>query len=123
MRLTFLDVATLCSFPVLLSIGQLLFKKTAGLAAGASLVAAIPVYIRDPLFYAALTLYGVATLLWLWILSRYSLAVAYPFAALALVFVSFGEILFFGGRTPAGFWLGLALVIVGLALIARANVA
>jgi undecaprenyl phosphate-alpha-L-ara4N flippase subunit ArnE len=80
------------------------------------------VFFRQPSFYAAMAAYAGATVLWLWLLSRYSLAQAYPFTALAFLLVPLVETLFFGVRANRLYWAGLALIVVGAALVGRAQV-
>jgi drug/metabolite transporter (DMT)-like permease len=122
MSLTLRDVACLTAFPCVMTLAQFLFKATAGNAAGRGLKAALPVFFRQPSFYAAMAAYAGATVLWLWLLSRYSLAQAYPFTALAFLLVPLVETLFFGVRANRLYWAGLALIVVGAALVGRAQV-
>jgi len=121
MSLSLTDVCSLTAFPCVMAGAQLLFKLTASRAPGRSLAAALPVYVREPSFYAALTAYGGATVLWLWILGRYSLALAYPFTALAFLLVPLLETVFFGVRASAVYWIGLALIIAGAIAVAHAQ--
>jgi undecaprenyl phosphate-alpha-L-ara4N flippase subunit ArnE len=105
-----------------MTLAQLLFKATAGSAPGRSLRAALPVFFRQPSFYAAMATYAGATVLWLWLLTKYSLAQAYPFTALAFLLVPLVETLFFRVRASRMYWVGLALIIIGAAIVGRARV-
>jgi len=122
MSLALRDIAWLTAFPCVMTVAQFLFKRTAGHAAGRGLLAAWPVFFRQPSFYAALAAYAAATVLWLWLLARYSLAQAYPFTALAFLFVPLFETLFFGVRTSRLYWVGLALIVIGAVIVGRAQV-
>jgi len=122
MHLSWKDIGYLTAFPCLMAAAQLLFKVTANRAKGKPLAAAAPYYFRQPAFYGALLIYGAATLLWLWLLSRYSLALAYPFTAIAFLIIPLLESLFFGVRTNAPYWIGLALIVAGALLVARFQV-
>ena len=75
-----------------------------------------------PALYAALAAYLAATVLWLWLLTRYSLAQAYPFTALAFLLVPLVETLVFRVRASRLYWLGLALIVIGAVLVGRAQV-
>jgi drug/metabolite transporter (DMT)-like permease len=108
MSLTLRDVACLTAFPCVMTLAQFLFKATAGNAAGRGLKAALPVFFRQPSFYAAMAAYAGAT--------------AYPFTALAFLLVPLVETLFFGVRANRLYWAGLALIVVGAALVGRAQV-
>jgi len=121
MRLKFLDITYLIAFPVFIAAGQMLFKATASHATGKPLPTALGIFITQPVFYGALCIYGVGTLFWLWLLSRYSLALAYPFAAIALIAVPLMETLFFGVRTNLQYWVGLMMIVVGIIVVTRAQ--
>jgi len=122
MRLSWRDVTTLTAFPCFIALGQVLFKLTAAHAIGKSAGAALGSVIAQPVFYGALAVYALGTLMWLWILSRYSLTIAYPFAAIALVAVPLLEVLFFGVHTTAPYWIGLALVVCGVLLVTHSRI-
>jgi drug/metabolite transporter (DMT)-like permease len=119
MKLYWKDIAILTSFPLLMSVGQLLFKQAARKASGVPWLESFAVYLTLPVFYVAIVLYGFATVLWLWILSRYSLALAYPFGVFAIALVPFLESWLFHNALSTGYWLGLSLIIVGALVIVR----
>jgi drug/metabolite transporter (DMT)-like permease len=113
------NLFALTVFTVSLSIGQLLFKQ-AGLAMQARSVAeGFALVLRLPSFYAALTLYGLATLLWVWILSRVPLALAYPWVAAGVVIVPLLSWWVYGERVNLTFWFGAALIVVGILITQR----
>lgn len=111
------DVMWLLSFPALMSFGQLLFRYSAMHIAGKPFHDMVATLFIMPVFYVAVTLYGMCTLLWVWLLGRYPLAIAYPFAALAVVFVPLLDTLVFKQQLTGMYWLGLAVVIGGAILI------
>jgi len=119
MNLKIIDILVLGSFPLLMSIGQLLFRICSSKTAGVHLSDFPFLLLRNPLFYFAIGLYGFATVIWLWLLSRYSLATAYPFAALAVAMVPILEVIFFRTHLSAGYWIGLVLIISGLIIIVK----
>lgn len=65
-----------------------------------------------------LVCYGVGTVLWIFSLSRTRLTVVYPFTALTFVLVYVAGIVVFGEHTGFAQWLGVALILVGLCLVA-----
>lgn len=70
-----------------LSVGQVLFK-----VASSKLALNSSGFIRsllNPTLITALVVYGIATIMWLLVLKQTPLRIAYPFAALAFVFVPF----------------------------------
>lgn len=96
-----------------ISIGQLLFKKA---AADLSAPLSILGVLQNGWLIAALALYGITTLGWIWILRQAPLHLAYPFMGLAFLIVPtlawllLGEPI--GWRTLAGG----ALILAGVAL-------
>lgn len=69
---------------IAISAGQILFKLAARAATGS---AGFPWDLFNGYLFAALAVYGAATLLWVWLLKTLPLNVAYPFVGLAFVIV------------------------------------
>lgn len=65
--------------------GQVLFKLAA--RATAASTAGFPWDFLNGWFFAALVVYGVATLMWVWVLKTVPLNIAYPFVGLAFIVV------------------------------------
>jgi len=107
-----INVLSLVVVTVTLAVGQLLFKQ-AGLILRGSGVGEV---VRSPSVYIALGLYGAATLLWIWVLSRVPLSRAYPWIASAVVLVPLLSNAFFKEPIEAKFWIGGLLVVVGLVI-------
>ena len=101
----------LCVFGI--ALGQLLFKKAAiGLPAQPDATD----WLLNGWLLMALALYGVTTLLWVWILRHAPLHLAYPFMGLAFLIVPILAWLLLG--EPIG-WQTLAggtLILAGVAL-------
>ena len=68
------DTISLAVFTLMLAFGQVYFKSVGLILRGHSGMEAIALALRAPSLYLALFLYGGATLLWIWILSRVSLS-------------------------------------------------
>ena len=124
--LTYIQILQLLSFTFLMSLGQILFKKTAlsislsmssnnslGLVEG--LIKALSV----PWLYMALCVYALATVFWLYLLQRIPLSIAYPFSAFAMVIVPIVAVLIFGERLTWSYWTGVLFIIIGIFIIAR----
>ena len=99
--ISYVQILQLIGFAFLMSTGQMLFKKTAISITNLSKEIGDPVGIIEsifraiqiPWFYMALLTYGLATILWLYILQRIPLSVAYPFTALAMIIAMLGVLL------------------------------
>lgn len=96
-----------------ISVGQLLFKKAAtALPATLSLGG----LLQNWWLMAALVLYGVTTLGWVWILRHAPLHLAYPFMGLAFLIVPTLAWLLLGEPIGWRTLVGGALILVGVAL-------
>ena len=69
---------------------------------------------------AALVLYGVTTLGWVWVLQKVNLGKVYPIMALAFVLVPMGSYFIFGERFSLQYVIGVAMIMFGIILTARA---
>ncbi len=94
--------------------GQILFKLAA--RAGEASAAGFPWDILNAWFFAALALYGAATLLWVWLLKSLPLNVAYPFVGLAFVIVPVLAALWLGEALDWRHMAGGVLIAAGVAL-------
>lgn len=99
-----------------LSAGQFLFKRAGVAIQGLALADGGWTLATLPSFYLALALYGIATVLWIYVLSRMPLTEAYPWIAVATVAVPLIGWLFYGEQVTPLFWVGMALITAGLLL-------
>ena len=74
-----------------------------------------------PAVAMGLACYAMGTLVWLAVLSRLDLNVAYPMLSLTFVVVPVLSVLFLGERVPATRWAGIAVIILGVTLVARGD--
>jgi drug/metabolite transporter (DMT)-like permease len=75
--------------------------------------------VGSPFFWGALAIYGVSVALWLWVLSRAELSVAYPFVSLGFV-VTLGFAAIFLNETVTTLKLvGTLLIVAGCYMVAR----
>ena len=106
----------LVATPIIVAVGQILFKiagdRMASVSAGGLLNTAI-----DPFMVAALAIYAIGTVLWVVTLKFVPLTVAHPFMALSFVVVPLFSWLTLGEAVDMRFALGLALVLAGIGVI------
>ena len=106
----------LISFPLLLSLGQILFKKAATVNGNENFLLSL----MNMWMFAALVVYGGATMLWVWILKTTPLSTAYPFVALSFVVVPLAAMLVFHEPLGSKYFVGCGLLALGLIMISRA---
>ena len=99
-----------------LSVGQVLFKKSANILK--TLDSPWKIIFEIP-FLGALTVYGVTTLIWVWALQHVPLSRAYMIMALAFVIVPVLGHYFFDETINMRFAFGVLLIISGVLLSIR----
>jgi len=108
-------VAVLCV--VGLAIGQILFKISAtSLTQTGSLFA----LKTATTLFAAMTLYAITSIAWVWVLQKVELGRVYPLMALAFILVPLGSHLIFGERFQLQYFVGVTLIMVGIVVAVRA---
>lgn len=108
-------VAVLCV--VGLAIGQILFKVSAtSLAETGSFFA---LKTATPLF-AAMTIYTITSVAWVWVLQKTELGRVYPLMALAFILVPMGSHFVFGERFQPQYFVGVILIVLGIAIAVKA---
>jgi multidrug transporter EmrE-like cation transporter len=109
----------LAVFCVLLSsAAQIAMKRGMGAPAGADLGTTYAHALTSPMVWLGLVLYGVSAVLWLWVLSRLHVSVAYPLVSLGFVVTLALGVLWLGEPFS---WLrvaGCTLIVVGVSLLA-----
>lgn len=100
-----------------LAVGQILFKVSAtALSESGTFFAIKPAAI----LFAAMCLYGVTSVAWVWILQKVELGRIYPLMALAFVLVPLGSHLVFGERFQPQYFVGVAMIMVGIFITVKA---
>lgn len=106
---------------VLGSFGHLLIKMGVTAAArqtlNSSVLSRLGHYILQPAAMTGLLIYGVGTLLWIYAVSQRSISFLYPLTALTYVVVALGGRFIFGKVISRQRWLGIAVVMVGVAML------
>lgn len=101
---------------LLLSSGQLLWKKGLTAAGGISLANILQVFM-SPLVAAGLLLYVVATVVWFAVLSRADLSYAYPLQSMAYVIGMIAAGLVLREVIPVTRWVGALIIMIGVAVV------
>jgi drug/metabolite transporter (DMT)-like permease len=114
MNLTSGQIGLLVAFSFLLASGQILFKYSAQSAPEFNDIPALVSILRIPSMWAAIILYGFATLLWVYLLQQIPLSKAYPFVALGFILVPLAGQFLFGEIVPRIYWLGVFLILIGI---------
>lgn len=73
----------------------------------------------EPRVLVGLVLFAISAVMWLVVLSRIPLSLAYPFAGLTYVFVVVFSKFVLNEEVPGIRWLGLALIVSGIILVGR----
>jgi drug/metabolite transporter (DMT)-like permease len=100
---------------ILLVSGQILFKIGIQKSGGLQWLK----LAQSPAIIGGLALYGIATLLWFAVLARLPLSVAYPMQSLAYVFSLFIAYYIFGEELSLSKFAGVAVILIGVYLIAK----
>ena len=102
--------------PVMITLGQVLFKLTSGRLTAQ---AGTPFYTVafNPVFLLALAIYGAATLLWIYVLKTVPLSYAYSFMALTFVLVPLMAAIFLKEPLTIKYAIGACLIIAGLFIV------
>lgn len=108
-------IAILCVLGI--AAGQLLFKLSA------LSLQRTGTYLHPQtatVFLSSLALYGITTLAWIWVLQKIELGRIYPLMALAFVLVPIGSHFFLGERFQPQYFIGVAIIVVGICIAVRA---
>lgn len=107
-----LYVAMLIIGAILASLGQLMFKLSAS-----SLTLNIISILTNHKFIIGLALYGLATLVFVYVLKYVKLSIAYPFVALSYVLVYYLSSRILNEPTSVVGWIGVLFIVTGIFLI------
>ncbi|MGI2032917.1 EamA family transporter [Rhizobium panacihumi] len=102
--------------PLLIAMGQVLFKMTSNTAGDFS-VRGLVALAANPILIAALVLYGLGTIVWIYVLKSVPLTIAYSFMGLTFCFVPLLAHLFFGEPLSFRYAVGTTLIFAGLLAI------
>ena len=100
---------------VFLATGQMLWKLGMSKMDGFNILS----IMLNAYIILGIALYGLATVLWLYILSREELSLVYPLQSITYVLGTLLAIFVFGENVSLLRWIGVATIIVGATLVAR----
>lgn len=107
-------VAVICVLGI--AVGQILFKLSANsLQQTGSFFAPKTAAV----LFAALVLYGVTTIAWVWVLQKVELGRVYPLMAMAFVLVPLGSHLILGERFQPQYFVGVILIMIGIVVTVK----
>lgn len=109
-------VAGLVLTPLLISVGQILFKLTSERTGGADL-SGVAAMLMDPFLIAAIAIYGFGTVVWIYVLKAVPLTVAYPFMALTFCAVPLLAWALLGETLTLRYGIGVGLIVAGLLVV------
>jgi drug/metabolite transporter (DMT)-like permease len=112
---TWANYAVLTACVLAIASGQLLFKLSATSLSENGLRGVV----LSPSLLGALTIYGLATVGWIWQLQSIELSRAYPFMALSFVVVPLLSALVLNEPIDARYWAGTVMIIGGILLTLR----
>lgn len=105
------------------ALAQLALKSGTSAAArhgpGGTASAELLALAQSPLILAGLALYGLGAVLWLFVLARAPLSLAYPFVGLGFILTLLAGALVLGEQVGAARIVGTVLIACGCALVAR----
>jgi drug/metabolite transporter (DMT)-like permease len=105
---------------LLASCGHLLIKLGLTIGAGrpaSGLLVRIGQYLAEPWVLVGLMIYATGTVLWIYAVSQRQISFLYPLTALTYAIVAVGGRLIFGEVISPGRWLGIAVVVAGVAML------
>jgi drug/metabolite transporter (DMT)-like permease len=73
----------------------------------------------NPFVFGGLFFYFLSTVFWLYLISRVPLNFAYPMLSMSYIFVTIASIYFFHETVLPVNWLGILIIMVGVALVAQ----
>lgn len=103
---------------VLLKLGMTSAAMREAIAAGGALRIGVGV-LTSPGVMGGLVLYGLSTMLWLGVLARVELSLAYPFVGLSFVLTTAMGYFIFADAVTATRLAGIALIVAGVVLVGR----
>ena len=99
-----------------ISSGQLLFKQG---ALGLDKISKPWEYLLNAHIFIGMVIYGICTVMWIYLLREVSLSKAYPLFALSFVIVPILSWLFFNESLDKTYFAGLLLIVGGVILTTR----
>jgi multidrug transporter EmrE-like cation transporter len=105
--------------------GELLFKtgsislKNVDLTASPKTLSSVLGLFGNPVIILGFVCYGIASVLWIIVLSRLDLSFAYPVYAFMFALIPLAAFLVFKEQIPVGRWIGIFLIVMGVITVLR----
>jgi drug/metabolite transporter (DMT)-like permease len=112
------QIALLIAYAAGMAGGQILFKTAALSLPAGPLAGRVVALATNGWFLSAVALYAALSVLWVWVLTFTPLSRAYPFVAIAFALTPLVGAYVFGEPLPPRVVGGIAVVSVGLVMIA-----
>ncbi len=125
--MTWQNLALILSSVVITAFAQVVFKIAMSRAVVHEAIASGNVWNMtttiglSPLVIGGFFLYGVAAVVWLFVLSKLDLSAAYPFVGLGFVVTMLFSVFLLGENITSQRLIGTLLIAVGCALVARTS--
>lgn len=104
---------------ILMATGQMLFKKSSLVMLEHADLPLIMRYITNYWLYLGVIAFGVATLLWVKILSMAKISYVYPLQSINYIIVSLLAYYIFGEKLSSITFIGIIFILIGISLIAQ----
>jgi drug/metabolite transporter (DMT)-like permease len=108
------QTVALLGIPLCIAVGQILFKITSSTLSDRSPELMFNSLVRSPHFWAALIIYGAATLAWIGAIKGIPISRAYMFMALTFVFVPVFSYFFLAERISGPQLVGTGIIVFGI---------
>lgn len=108
-------------FPISISIGQVLFKSAAQRLDATNSTSMATSMLINLHFWGALIIYGLATIFWVFALSKHPLSQAYIYVGLSFVFVPLLSHFIFSEELSSSLLIGSILITSGVVLISASS--
>ena len=115
--MTFVNFMLILLNTLILVSGQFLWKYGMQNQTISLSITSILKVLFSPYVFSGLAMYGFATVIWLYILSKVPLSVAYPVQSLAYIFAVFGAHFIFNETLTIYKVLGCLFIMLGVSLI------
>ena len=105
-------------------LSQLLFKQGMLVLGGinfsfSNIFSLVISTLKNPFLFTGLVFYGISFLLWLLVLSKMKLSIAYPITSLNFVLAIIASYYLFGERLSPGQYFGIVLITLGVIALAK----
>lgn len=110
-------IALLVAYAIGMAGGQFLFKLAALRVPAGAMTERLGALLQDAVFLAALALYALLALVWVWILTFTPLSRAYPFVAIAFAVTPLLGGLIFGEPLTLRLFVGVTIIFCGLLVV------